>query len=51
MIGAPTDAATLDRFRRAGVTRVVRWLPTGPRGHVERAIDGWERAVADLIGA
>lgn len=49
--GAPTDVATLDRFRQAGVTRVVRWLPTGPRGHVERALDRWEQAVAELVGA
>jgi alkanesulfonate monooxygenase SsuD/methylene tetrahydromethanopterin reductase-like flavin-dependent oxidoreductase (luciferase family) len=49
--GAPTDAATLERFRAAGVTRVVRWLPSGPRGHVEKALDRWEQAIADLDGA
>jgi probable F420-dependent oxidoreductase len=51
VIGAPTDAATLEGFRAAGVTRVVRWLPTGPRGPVEKALDRWEQAIADLIGA
>jgi hypothetical protein len=49
--GAPTDVATLERFRAAGVTRVVRWLPSGPRGHVEKALDQWEQAIADLVGA
>jgi len=48
---ATADAATLDVFRRAGVTRVVRWLPTGPRSHIEKALDRWEQAIAELIGA
>jgi hypothetical protein len=49
--GAPADAATLERFRAAGVTRVVRWLPSGPRSQVEKALDRWEQAIAELVGA
>lgn len=42
--GAPARPEILARFRDAGVRRVVRWLPSGSRGVVERALDRWETA-------
>ena len=39
--GAPARPEILARFRDAGVRRVVRWLPSGPRGVIERALDRW----------
>jgi len=29
---------------------VVRWLPAGPRGPVERGLDRWAQAIYDLNG-
>jgi probable F420-dependent oxidoreductase len=48
--GAPVRTETLARFRDAGVRRVVRWLPSGPRSRVERALDRWETAIGELTG-
>jgi len=50
VIGAPADPAALERLRAAGVARAVRWLPTGPLGHVEPALERWEAAIAELHG-
>jgi alkanesulfonate monooxygenase SsuD/methylene tetrahydromethanopterin reductase-like flavin-dependent oxidoreductase (luciferase family) len=47
--GAPARPEILARFRDAGVRRVVRWLPSGPRGVIERALDRWEAATGELI--
>ena len=34
----------------AGFQRAVHWLPSAPRGLVERALDRYEAAVAELYG-
>jgi probable F420-dependent oxidoreductase len=49
-IGVPADPRELERLRDAGVRRAVRWLPTGPRGPVEAALERWEEAIAELAG-
>jgi hypothetical protein len=46
--GAPARPEILARFRDAGVRRVVRWLPSGSRGVVERALDRWETAAGEV---
>src|SRR5947209_12666766 len=48
MISVPADPAVLNRLQRAGVRRAVHWLPSGPRDRVERALDEWERAIAEF---
>jgi alkanesulfonate monooxygenase SsuD/methylene tetrahydromethanopterin reductase-like flavin-dependent oxidoreductase (luciferase family) len=50
VMGAPAKAAVLDEFAKAGVRRVVRWIPSAPLGPVERALDRWEDAIAELNG-
>jgi probable F420-dependent oxidoreductase len=48
MISVPADAEVLERLYEAGVRRVLHWLPSGPRGHVERELDRWEQAIAQF---
>ncbi|MER7007539.1 LLM class F420-dependent oxidoreductase [Dactylosporangium sp. NPDC000555] len=50
VLSAPADPAVLQRLHDAGVQRASRWLPSGPRSTVERALDEWERAIADFAG-
>jgi alkanesulfonate monooxygenase SsuD/methylene tetrahydromethanopterin reductase-like flavin-dependent oxidoreductase (luciferase family) len=49
VMGAPADAATLERCREAGVARVVHWLPSANRSVVERALERWEAAFAEIV--
>ena len=35
----------------AGFRRALHWLPSAPRGPVERALDRYETAIAELYGA
>jgi probable F420-dependent oxidoreductase len=50
MIGMPADPQAIQRAHDAGVRRAVRWLPSGGRSHVERALEGWEAAIAEFNG-
>ena len=50
MIGLPADAEALARCEAAGVRRVIRWLPSGGRGTVERGLAAWDAAIADFTG-
>ena len=50
-MGVPADAAVLERCERLGMTRVVHWLPSTGRAPLESALERWEAAVADLLGA
>ena len=47
---APAKAAALEELERAGVRRVVRYIPSSGMGPVEAALDHWEKAVAELHG-
>jgi len=40
----------LEQFEQAGFRRAVHWLPSAGRGPVERALERFETAVADLHG-
>src|SRR3954453_5927840 len=40
-IGLPPDPKHLERAEQAGMRRVLHWLPTGGRSHVERALERW----------
>ena len=50
VFGVPADASALASYQEAGVDRVVRWLPTAPRGPVERELDRYEDAIRELWG-
>jgi probable F420-dependent oxidoreductase len=51
VMGPPADPAALEPLAQAGVDRVLFWLPSARRAVVEAALDGVERAMADLHGA
>jgi len=50
VMGVPANPRVLEQYERAGFQRVVHWLPSYPRGPVERALEEWESAIADLHG-
>ncbi|HTA32030.1 MAG TPA: LLM class F420-dependent oxidoreductase [Solirubrobacteraceae bacterium] len=50
VMGAPAKPKVLDEFEKAGVRRVVRWIPSAGLGPVERALERWEDAIAELHG-
>jgi probable F420-dependent oxidoreductase len=50
VMGVPANPAVLEKFERAGVRRVLRWIPSAPLAPVERALERWESAIAELHG-
>ena len=50
IMGVPPDAKVLERYEQLGVARAVMWLPSAQRGPVERALDRFEAAIAELHG-
>ncbi len=50
VMGVPPDAAVLERLRLGGCRRVVHWIPSAGRARVERALERWESAIAELTG-
>jgi probable F420-dependent oxidoreductase len=50
VMGAPADPLALAELAEAGVRRVVHWVPSATRGPVERSLDRFESAVAELHG-
>jgi hypothetical protein len=50
VMGVPADPRVLEAYAEAGFARAVHWLPSAPRGPVERALDGFEAAVAEYAG-
>src|SRR5439155_21365262 len=50
MLAAPADPAVLEAMREAGVRRALHWLPSGPRGPVEQALERWEEAIVQVNG-
>ncbi len=50
VMGVPAEAEVLDQLQQAGCRRVVRWIPSAGRDHVERALARWEAAIAELTG-
>jgi probable F420-dependent oxidoreductase len=48
--GVPADPAALEELEQAGVSRAVHWLPSTTRGPMERALDRFEDALAELRG-
>jgi probable F420-dependent oxidoreductase len=50
VMGVPAEAAALEKLQRAHCRRVVHWIPSVGRAGVERALEGWEAAIAELTG-
>ena len=50
VMGIPADPKELEAYAAAGFDRVVHWLPSAGRGPVERALDGYESAIAEFTG-
>jgi alkanesulfonate monooxygenase SsuD/methylene tetrahydromethanopterin reductase-like flavin-dependent oxidoreductase (luciferase family) len=50
VMGVPAEAKVLEAYAEAGFQRAVHWLPSAARGPVERALDEYEAAVAELNG-
>ena len=50
VFGVPAEAEVLAQYEEAGADRVVRWLPPAQRGPVERELERFEAAVAELRG-
>jgi probable F420-dependent oxidoreductase len=50
VMGVPPDAKVIERYESAGFRRVVHWLPSAGLGPVERALDYYESAIAEVYG-
>ena len=50
VMGVPADPKVLEAYAAAGFQRAVHWLPSAPRGPVERALDAFEDAIAEFNG-
>jgi alkanesulfonate monooxygenase SsuD/methylene tetrahydromethanopterin reductase-like flavin-dependent oxidoreductase (luciferase family) len=50
VMGVPADAKVLEAYAAAGFKRAVHWLPSAPRGPVERALNRYEAAIAEWYG-
>ncbi|MEZ0076776.1 LLM class F420-dependent oxidoreductase [Planotetraspora sp. GP83] len=50
MLSAPSDPRVLEECEKAGVARVMAWLPSANLGRVERAMDEFENALAEMRG-
>jgi probable F420-dependent oxidoreductase len=50
VMGVPPDAKVIERYEVAGFRRVVHWLPSAGLGPVQRALDYYESAIAEVYG-
>ena len=50
VMGVPADPKVLEQYEEAGFRRAVHWVPSATAGPVERALDRFETAVAQLHG-
>src|SRR5918995_1755034 len=50
VMSAPSDAGKLEAMAEAGVERVVHWVPSAGRSVIERDLERWEAAVAEVNG-
>ena len=47
VMSVPADPKVFEKLREAGVRRVARWFPSGPRWRLEQALEEWEKAIAE----
>ncbi len=50
VMGAPADAAVLERLQEVGCRRVVHWIPSAGLNKVQAGLERWESAIAELTG-
>ncbi|ETK34005.1 LLM class F420-dependent oxidoreductase [Microbispora sp. ATCC PTA-5024] len=50
LLSVPSDPRVLEECEKAGVSRVMAWLPSAGLGRIERAMDAFEEALADYRG-
>jgi probable F420-dependent oxidoreductase len=50
VMGAPADPKVLEKYAAAGFRRAVHWLPSAPLSPLQRALDRFESAVAEVNG-
>jgi probable F420-dependent oxidoreductase len=50
VLSVPNDPMVLEQYAEAGAQRVVHWIPSAPRGPLERELERWESAVAEFLG-
>ncbi|MBO0802485.1 MAG: LLM class F420-dependent oxidoreductase [Nocardiopsaceae bacterium] len=50
VMGIPADPKIIEAYANAGFDRAVFWLPSAQRGPVERSLDAFEAAVAEVNG-
>ena len=50
VMSVPADPKVLEQYADAGFRSVSYWLPSAGRGPVERALDAYESAIAELHG-
>ena len=50
VIGVPAEAGALQQLQEAGCRRALHWLPSASLPGVERALELWESAIAELTG-
>jgi probable F420-dependent oxidoreductase len=51
VMGVPADPHVIEAYADAGFSRAVHWLPSAPRGPVEREFDLFEAAIAEFNGS
>jgi probable F420-dependent oxidoreductase len=49
-MGAPPNAEKLEQLRLAGCREVLQWVPSAGLAQVERSLERWESAIAELTG-
>ncbi len=50
MLSVPPDPKVLEECEKAGVARVMPWLPSAGLARIEREMDAFEKALADAHG-
>ncbi|MFF4129501.1 hypothetical protein ACFYYP_38810 [Microbispora rosea] len=50
MLSAPADPGALEQCEKAGVVRVMAWLPSAGWDRIQRSMDAFENALADMRG-
>jgi len=51
VLSVPNDPSVLEQYAEGGVDRLVHWLPSHPRGSLERELEAWEATIVDLLGS
>ena len=50
VMGLHADPGEIEQCLKAGCRRVVHWIPSGNRSVVERGLERWEAAIAEVTG-